>query len=207
MKIHDPLDEIFGRGSKIKVLRHLFFAGDENTGRAIAQALGMSPSMAHSVLADLLAEGVVTVREKGRAKLYRMRQGSRVVEKLLAPLFQAERKLLRDVAGEIKAGLAESSREILNVSIFGSVAAGKETERSDLDLLVVLETGRSEKTVLKSLDRLSVVLAREYGINLSPYLVTRAGLKTRQARKLPLISSILGNNQLVYGQPIEKILA
>ena len=42
MKIHNRLDEILSRGSKIKVLRYLFREDDEHTGLGIAKTVGIN---------------------------------------------------------------------------------------------------------------------------------------------------------------------
>jgi predicted nucleotidyltransferase/predicted transcriptional regulator len=207
MKIHDQLDEIFSRGSKVKVLRYLFREDDDQTGRGIARAVGMSPSMAHSVLSELSAEGLVDVRKKGKAKLYRLRSGSHVLEKLIKPLFEGEQDLFRELIKDLNSGILSSEQEIVNISIFGSVAAKNETAQSDLDLLVVVGTGSGKKAIQSSIDKLSIGLAEKYGIALSPYVVTGGELKKIRDRKLPLVKSILSNNHLIYGEPLERILA
>lgn len=207
MKIHDQLDGIFSRGSKVRVLRYLFREDDEHTGRGIARAVGMSPSMAHSVLSELSTEGLVDVREKGKAKLYRLRRDSHIVEKLLKPLFEGEQDLFKTLIKDLKSGILTSRRDVVNVSIFGSVAAMRETVESDLDLLVVVGAASVKKNILKSIDELSIGLVEKYGIALSPYVVTKGELRKKRDRKLPLVESILANNQLLFGEPVERILA
>jgi len=207
MKLHYQLDEIFSRGSKVKILRYLFREDDEQTGRGIARAVGMSPSMAHSVLSELSAEGLVDVKKNGNAKLYRLRRGNHILEKLLKPLFAGEQDIFRELIKDLNSGLLSSEQEIVNISIFGSVAARRETVRSDLDLLVVIGTGSDKKSIQNSIDKLSIDLAEKYGIALSPYVVTGGELKKRRDRQLPLVKSILDNNQLIYGEPVERILA
>ena len=207
MIIHSKLDEILSRGSKVKVLRYLFLENDEHTGRGIARAVGMSPSLVHSILSELSAERLVEVREKGKANLYRLRRGSQIVKKLLQPLFEAEQDLFKDIIKDIKSGIRRSGKDVVSASIFGSVAARRETVRSDLDLLVVVGAASGKKAIQRSIDELSIGLAEKYGIGLSPYIVTERELKKKRDRKLPLVKSILANNQLIYGEPVERILA
>lgn len=207
MKIHDQLDGIFSRGSKVKILRYLFREDDENTGRGIAKALGMSPSMAHSVLSDLSADGLVDVRKKGKAKLYQLRRKSHIFKKLLKPLFEQEQDLSRELIHDLKSGILSTKQEVLNISIFGSVAARRETVQSDLDLLVVVRTGPGKKAIQSSIDKLSISLAEKYGIALSPYIVTGKEFRQKRDRELPLVRSILNNNHLIHGEPVERILA
>ena len=207
MKIHNKLDEILSRGSKVKVLRYLFLEDDEQTGRGIARAVEMSPSLVHSILSELFAESLVEVREKGKAKLYRLRRGSHIVKKLLQPLFEGEQNLFKDLTRDLKTGILKSRQDVLSVSIFGSVAAKKETVGSDLDLLVVVGTASGKRNIQRSIDELSIDVAGKYGITLSPYVVTKGELKKKRSRELPLVKSILANNQLIYGEPVERILA
>jgi len=207
MKIHDQLDGIFSRGSKVKVLRYLFREDDEHTGRGIARALGMSPSMAHSVLSELSADGLVNVRKKGQAKLYQLRRKNYIFKKLLNPLFEQEQDLSRKIITDLKAEILSTKQEIFTISIFGSVAARRETVQSDLDLLVVAKTSSGKKAIQKSIDKLSLSLADKYGIALSPYIVTAKEFRLKRDQGLPLVRSILNNNHLIHGEPVERILA
>ncbi len=207
MKVHDKLDEILSSGSRVKVLRYLFREDDENTGRAIARAVGLSPSMAHLILSALTSEGLVEAREKGKARLFSLRRRSHIVQKLLRPLFEAEETLYKDLIKDLKSGILSAKQEVIAIAIFGSVASRRETERSDLDLLVVTQNALGKQAIQRIIDELSIRLAEKNGITLSPYVVTRRELKKKRDQKLPLVKSILSNNQLIYGEPIERILA
>ena len=207
MKIQRKLDDIFSRSSKVKVLRYLCREDVEQTGRGIARAAGISPSMAHSALTELVKGGVIEARKKGSAKLYRLRPENYAVKKLLSPLFQAEDNLLRDLIKDLKTGILKSKRRIINISIFGSIAARKDRAESDLDLLIVAEKLSDKKGIDHYIDELSLKLAEQYGIALSPYTLTRNEIKKKRAQDLPLIKSILDDNRLIYGEPIERILA
>ena len=207
MKIHDKLDGIFNRGSKVKVLRFLFREEDEHTGRRIARAVGLSPSLTHSALAELASERLIEVKEKGRSKLYRLRKDNIVVKKLLIHLFESERGLYGDLLKEVKKGLAKAGEGVVTLAVFGSVAAKREAVGSDFDLLVVVENTAVKKTVQGRIDRLGVSLAERYGIALSPYIVVKGQLKGGRSKILPLIKSIQSNYKLIYGEPLERLMA
>ncbi|MBI4259587.1 MAG: XRE family transcriptional regulator [Actinobacteria bacterium] len=79
------------------------------------------------------------------------------------------RRLIHERRDEI---LREAARHhAANVRVFGSVARGEETERSDVDILLDLEPGRS----LLDLVRLRRALSRLLGVNVD--VVTTGGLR------------------------------
>lgn len=207
MKIYDKLDEILKQGSKIKILRFLFDEKDEHTGRGIAKGIGMSVSSTHKTLQRMKDEGLVSVRKKGNAILYKLREDNYIVKKLLEPLFKREESIYKDVISSIKKNLFREKKEILSIAIFGSVARREETSRSDIDLVVITKSKIGKTKIDKAMDKLSIDVAKKFGASISPYILTEVEIKRKQVEKRPIIRSILNNNQLIYGEPIERILA
>lgn len=207
MKIHNKLDEILKHGSKIKILRFLFIERDEHTGRGIAKGIGMSASSTHKTLQNMKKEGLIGVRKKGNAILYKLREDNHVVKKLLEPLFEKEKSIYSDVISSIKKHLFSEKKEIVSIAIFGSVARKEETSSSDIDMVVITKNKIGKTKIDKTLDKLSVDLAKKFGASISPYILTEAEIKTKYAEKQAIIRSILTNNRLIYGEPIERIVA
>jgi predicted nucleotidyltransferase len=79
------------------------------------------------------------------------------------------RERLTELGSVIRATAA--ARGARDVRLFGSVARGEESERSDVDLLVTLEPGRT----LLDLARLEIELERLLGRHVD--VVTEAGLR------------------------------
>jgi len=207
MRIHDKLDEILKHGSKIKILRFLFAEKDEHTGRSIAKGISMSPSSTHRTLLIMADEGLISSRKKGKAILYMLRQDHYVVRKLLGPLFEKEKLIYSDIISLIKRHLLRANGDIATVAVFGSVVRKEETSGSDIDLLVILRDKSGKSRVDKVLDNLHADIVKSFGASLSPYVLTVSEIRHRHNEKKRIIKSILDNNELIYGEPVERILA
>ena len=207
MRIHDKLDEILKQGSKIKILRFLFAENDEHTGRSIAKGIGMSPSCTYTTLQVMGREGLVSARKKGSAILYKLQEGNYVVKKLVAPMFQKEKSLYNDIVLFIKKSLLQHKKAIISLAIFGSIAQEKETARSDIDVLIIVQNKHAKTTIDKAMDELSAAVAKKFSAAISAYILTKPEMRQRYHKKQPLIISIVENNRLIYGEPLERILA
>ncbi|MBU1862214.1 MAG: nucleotidyltransferase domain-containing protein [Candidatus Omnitrophica bacterium] len=207
MKIHNKLDEILKQGSKIKILRLLFIDNDEHTGRGIAKNIHMSASATYTTLQEMKDEGLLSVRKKGNAILYKLQEDSHIVKKLLRPLFKKEKSLYDDLMSLVKKYLLTQKKDIVSIALFGSAAQGKETSRSDIDIVIIVKNKRGKEKTDKMTDQLSIVLAKKFSAAISPYILTMAEIKEKHLKKQPLIKAILESNRLIYGKPIERILA
>jgi len=92
--MHHNLDTILDQGSKLKILRMLYLQKGEHTGREIARAIRMSPSVVSGALHELCGEGLVSIRTAGRAHLYGLIEDNQLVKKSLGPLFEGEKGVL-----------------------------------------------------------------------------------------------------------------
>ncbi|MBL7071440.1 MAG: nucleotidyltransferase domain-containing protein [Candidatus Omnitrophica bacterium] len=207
MKIRDKLDEILNQGSKIKILRFLFAAKDEHTGRGIAKAINMSVSSTYETLQEMKDIGIVSARRKGKAKLYKLRENNHFVKELLAPLFEKEKALYNNIINSIKKALLKNKKNIISIAIFGSVASNQETSKSDIDLAVIVRNNRERTKTDELIDKLSIDMAQKFGVAISPYVLTVLEFRHKYSKKLPIIKSIVSNNKLIYGEPIERIIA
>lgn len=207
MRIHDKLDEVLRHKSKIKILRFLFAERDEHTGRAIAKDIGMSASSTYKSLQEMRGEGLIVARRKGNAILYRLQENNYIVKKLLEPLFHKEKSMYDDTISFIKKSLLQQKRKIISIAIFGSVARKEEGPRSDIDLLIIVKDEAGRANIDKIIDKLSVEMAKKFWTAISPYILTKSEIVKKHAKGQPLVKSILENNQLVYGEPIERVLA
>jgi len=207
MKIYDKLDEILKHRSKIKILRFLFAERDEHTGRRIAKGIEMSASSTHRTLQEMKKEGLLDSRKKGNAVLYGLREDNYVVKKLLKPLFDKEKHIYKDIITLIKKSLTSFRADILSMAIFGSLARKEETAKSDIDLLILLKNEGRKAKISKVLDQLYIDMAKKFSVGICPYVLTKKEIRRRYKKKEPLIRAILNENQLIYGEAIERILA
>lgn len=207
MRICNKLDEILNQGSKVKILRFLFNNDAEFTGRAIARGSGLSVSYSYEILQDMHREGLIEVKRQGSALIYKLRRDNYIVKNILKPLYKKEKNIYKDIVAIIKKTLAAEKKGVCSIAIFGSVATGTENFMSDIDLLVITRDVISKRKVDHLMDNLTVIMAKKFNVAVSPYLLTISEAKSKYKQKVKLMQSIIDNNRLVYGEPIERILA
>jgi predicted nucleotidyltransferase/biotin operon repressor len=207
MKIHNKLDKLLSQNSKVKIIRLLLYEKDEHTGRGIAKAINMSASATYKALQEMKDEGLIDVRRMGNAILYKLKEDNYYVRNLLLPLFEKEKSVFSDIVNLIKKILLEKKEGIISVAIFGSVANMKETLESDIDLLIITINDKKRQKIKGSLDELSIGMAKKYRVAISPYVLTKEEIQQKYFKGKPIIKSIMNNNILIYGEPIERILA
>lgn len=206
MRIHDKLNEILSQGAKIKILRFLSAEKDEHTGRGIAKSISMSPSSTYNTLQEMKKEGLVSARKKGNAILYKLQEENYIVKKLLGPLFEKEKSLYDDMISLIKKRLLRAGDNIISIAVFGSVVRKEETAQSDIDVLVIIKNKTEKSNIDKTIDELYTDMAKKFSASISPYVLTIKEIRQKHRRKKSIIKSILDNNQLIYGEPIERIV-
>lgn len=207
MKIHNKLDEILGCGSQIKILRFLFSEKDEHTGRAIARSINMSSSSTYKTLQGLKAEGLISLRRKGNAVLYKLKEENYFVQKLLMPLLKQEGSIYGDIISLIRRNLLHEKKDIVSIALFGSVARKEETSKSDIDLLIIVRSNNGKDKINRVMDKLNIDIAKKFGASIMPYILTQEEIKIKHVKRQAVIKAILDNNRLIYGSPIERILA
>lgn len=206
MRITNKLDDILNQPAKVKILRFLFNEQDEHTGRAIARAIAMSPSHTYASLQELKSTGVISLRRKGNAVLYKLKEDNYFVRNLLSPLFGKEKSIYSDIITIIKRYLLKDKEAVISIAIFGSVAKTQESERSDIDLLIITANSNDKKRMAKLGEELGVKLAKSFNVALSPYILTKNEIMQKYLEGKQIIKSILNNNRLIYGEPLERIL-
>jgi predicted nucleotidyltransferase len=204
MKYHQPLDDLLGQRSRVKILRYLSRTRLEMSGRRIAADLGLSPWSCHLALRELTEQGVLVMRNVGRTYLFRLNERNYTVEKLLLPLFAQEAELLQAAIREIVAGLPQS---IVSIILYGSVSRREERPFSDVDFLVLVASGDDRQQVQGLFERKNESFVARYGNVLSPMVLTVAEFRQRYREGDALVSEIMNTGQVIYGQLISEVMA
>jgi predicted nucleotidyltransferase len=207
MKIHKKLDEILSNGLQVKILRFMFLDKDEHTGRDLAHQAGVSTSSAQRILQGMKSFGILSMRKKGNAVSYSLKEDNYFVKKVLRLVFESEKAVYADVCAFVKAGFKSKIRDICALAVFGSTAIRKEKAKSDLDLLVVASSDSVKKLIEDAAIKLSTEAAKEFSVALSPYVVSRTAMRQEYAAQKPLFINIVKNHDLIYGEPLERIVA
>lgn len=130
--------------------------------RELARLAGVSPGSLHRELRGLSDAGLLVRNEVGRQVHYRANDGS--------PVFDEIAGLLRKTAGiadVLRDAISALGDAVTLAFIYGSIASGTETSRSDIDVMVLGTAGFGD--VALALAQAQSVLGRE--INPTPMAV------------------------------------
>lgn len=156
-----------------------------------------------AALADLYHEGLITMRAVGRARLYGLKRDFPLIEEVLRPLFEWERKLPERLSDEIRTGLGT---EALSVLLYGSTAKGTDRGNSDIDVLVVApDKGVIERLEAK-VDQLLNKLLKGYGRVLSAHVIDLREFRAMHAEKNAFLREVLRTGTLLHGLREEDLL-
>jgi predicted nucleotidyltransferase len=100
----------------------------------VIRAVGSGTGAVHRELARLASSGLVTVAEIGNQKRYRANRGS--------PVFKELRSLILKtigLVGPLREGLKSHVKRIRSAFVYGSIAKGGDTSKSDIDLMVLAD--------------------------------------------------------------------
>jgi len=169
--------------ARVKVLAFLLLnASEELHLREIARRAGVPLQAAQRELALLEEIALVERHRRGRQVFVSVQESH--------PLFQALRSLLLRSEG-LAIPLREAIKAIDGVeaaAVFGSVASGSDTGRSDIDLLVV---GSPDELAFH--EAVSAV-EEELGRPVNYTLLSRKELKARIRRKDPFLNRVLAGD-------------
>jgi predicted nucleotidyltransferase len=204
MKYYQPLNDLLGQKSTVKILRRLSLTRLEMSGRRIAAELNLSPWTCHLALRELAEQGILIVRNVGRTHLFQLNEKNYIVEKLLLPLFAVEAELLPTAIREITVGLPGS---IVSVILYGSISRHEERPSSDVDLLVLVAGENDRREVRAFFERENEFFIARHGNVLSPLILSVAEFDRRYRDGDELAREIVETGQMIYGQLISEVLA
>ena len=206
MPLQSVLDKVLDHKIKARLCRTLCKSGTGWTGRKLAKELNVSPTTAGKFLKELVKDGIVVTRSAGMAYLYSINNDDYTVKTILKPFFSQEEKVFGKALSVIKNSLLRTGAGIVSLAIFGSVARKEDTAKSDIDLLIVLESSKEKKALDAKLDMMVKEIARKFQSVAAPYIVTAPALKRRYNARDPLIREIFRSYILVYGKPLERLV-
>lgn len=197
MRFDNYLDELLAKRPYVKLLRALVLGSPakEWSGRELAQAAGVDHTFANEVLPLFVSYGMASMRRLGNANIYRANADHFVVKQLRV-FFEAEQRAIEQLAAEL-AKACTSNEKIRSATMYGSVARGKGSAGSDIDLLLIVSGKVDLGGVFSSVEA-------EFGNTVSPHVWTPGQLKEK--RRLPLLRNILKEGKHIYGEKLEDIL-
>lgn len=166
----NTLSDLFPK-TRAEILRLLFEGGDQEIHlRDLARLADLGPSTLQKELTALAAKELVLTRRDGNRLYYRANTSH--------PLYPELRGLVLKTSG-IAAELTRALAAVDGIDlalIFGSIAAGTATSRSDADLLVIGKTGL--RKITPALRGVSESLGRE----INPICLTPAEWREKRMK-------------------------
>ncbi len=207
MRVHNPLDKILSKETKVKILRFLCKTEAEWSGRQIAKEIKVSPAACHKALRELNNEGALLLRGIGKSNLYSLNKENLIVSDLLKPLYERESKIPDEIYEGIVSNISSLViMDIVSIAVFGSVKKKKERPTSALDLLVLVKNSENKGEVEEDFGKVNEKIISRFGNIVSPYIQTVEEFNLKYRKGLSLIKNILKSHRLLFGTPLEELL-
>jgi predicted nucleotidyltransferase/DNA-binding HxlR family transcriptional regulator len=203
MRFKDTIENLLAQKSKVKILRFLLKHSLESTGREIARAIKMDHKTCHRALKELAQQGVVLLNHTNSGVLYKINNKNLLVQELLAPLFNKEYRLIEIMARSLAKRI---KTPFISAILFGSVAGGKERPASDIDILIIVSTGKRKKEIEDGLSRTDLSFVRQFGNMLSPVVLSLEDFRARLRKRDSLLMEILRVGIPIVGKPPRELI-
>lgn len=201
MIINKLIEKIFSAPSNISVLRVLNERVIGISGREIARLSDISTRAAQTALLNLEEIGLVNRVVGGREHLFSLNRDHYLSEKLIHHIFQSEKEFKKNIYSLIKKELGKLSTSII---VFGSVARGESTVKSDLDICLVLNN--KINSVEKKLSILRDELFNKFSVSIAPFYISEKDFKQKYKNKSEPIVDIINDGKVISGKEIRDLI-
>ena len=200
MRLNSYLEQLLGSRAAVRILRTLFkYKGMVFTVRRLAETANVSHTEANQTIDKLEKFGVVKVQPVGRAYQISLNEKSYILTNVISPIFSAESRTRQALVTLLKDSL--STKKIRSAAIFGSVAAEKERDDSDIDLIVISNDKDFAYSVIGgAITRVSEIFHGK----LAPIVFSKKEFIDK--KQTDLVKSILGSHIMVTGTNLKEII-
>ena len=199
MWLRFPLEDILSSRAKIALLRVLAASQTPLHGREIARRSGVGAGHVSRVLRELVAAGVVSDADQGRATTYELTRPLPPLVQQLVALFEAESTRYQAVVRR----LTPRGTELLSLVLFGSEARGEARAGSDTDLLFIVREKSDE--IEEEIGERCLALADDEGLALSWHLADLDDVRDWERTRHDLWLNITAEGLTLKGKSPERI--
>lgn len=189
--------------TKLRLLRFLRTSGGAHTGRQIARAVGMDPKSAALALRELTEAGLVVRRQAGRAYMHSLNTEHYLISDVLGRVLDSERDWLQAVAADVREA---AGAQVETIVLYGSHARGEAGSRSDVDLLIVVESRTKPEGVTERLNGHRLKIEQRYGHRLSFLVMTRRDLRDKVKKGDRLVLDIMAQGRVLTGKSLTDLM-
>ncbi len=203
-RLYEPLNDVFGSQSKIRLLRAFASASRPLSGREAARRAKVGATPALRALAELVGFGVVVRSELEAQNLYELNRSNRLVADVIGPAFSREQGWTEVLLKAIAARIRKAAPHAVAAYVFGSVARGEDVAGSDFDVLVLMQKTRDNAVASESLADLQPDVWHEFGLRMAPVVVSVADVR-RQANGA-LLRDVRKEGRRLFGPDLERLI-
>lgn len=144
------------------------------------------------------------MRKVGRSILYSLNKEHILVNEMLQPLFNKEKKVFLSFTRKILAPL--SGPKPISMILYGSQIDEKRVRPdSDFDILCIIPDEANVKKFKNEISHSEAQIEREFGNQLSLFIMKRSEFIKRKKDKDPLIFEIEKQHRLLFGKTFREI--
>lgn len=137
--LRQPLTSLLGSAGNVRVIRVLATRDAPQSASQLAAEAGLTPQGTRLVLDALVQRRLVTAHGSGRAQTFAV-NALHPLTPALRTLFEEEHQRWDSLLESIRRVLHKHASSVSAAWLYGSVARGDDTPRSDLDLALVVES-------------------------------------------------------------------
>lgn len=183
MQFREFAEKLLGSRVKIKIIRQLLMEESMPGEREAAKRMGVSHVAVNKALAELHGLNLVKPMRAGNVKIWYLNKDSYAY----ALLHGFAQKIGEEPLVHLRKTILDAfsnSPEAIKITLFGSVAEGRETPESDIDLLIVVKSEKGKREIQNKISALSETCLKLYGNSLSAVVFTLGELKKSRHQKL-----------------------
>jgi predicted nucleotidyltransferase len=201
--LFNPLDDLLGTTTKVRLLRALVPLNRPVSGREAARLAGVS-HIALRALEELGSAGILNQGEATGQHLFTFNRRHHLAP-VIEHLFDHERHYTSTIFARLGEAI-EAADSVESAMIFGSSARGEAGPGSDLDVLVVVKGQKAREGVHSALVDLAPGLSTEFGVRLSPIVITLEQFRQQNKENDPFISEIQRDGRHLMGRTLEELI-
>lgn len=205
MNLTEPLSIIMP-GLDGPVLRVLSRTTLPLTGSRVADLVHSSKTGVRKALSRFVDQGIVNVQRAGASLLYvanREHVAWPAIEEAIRASDAVIHTLEQKIVAELTATFSPTDAANSALAIFGSVARGTSTQRSDIDILLISEAADTEQLV----DSLIENVPRWSGNTCNVLALNMEQLTAMKVAEDPMIGSLQSDSRTLYGRDVQRMLA
>ena len=177
--------------------------------RELAKLSRVGVGTVSSEFNKLAKEGLVEQKSEGQEKYYKLNLASPRTRKLCELFevdkrekFYKEKRRLSWVLEDFTKRVSDFASEVQSVILFGSVARGETTLRSDIDVLVIAPNSEEERfnELMNAVDRLAAEVSGRYPEKLVPIVMMTKDFEKSIRDKKRFAADVLKDGIVLFGQ-------